>query len=53
MRLELDDSSRDYRYFTDKGWFESDFFYPVRLGILKKAAGKLFDTVTARMTTAR
>lgn len=53
IRLELNDSSRDYRYYVDKGWFESDFFYPTRLGPLKKGAGKLFDSLSARMTRAR
>jgi multimeric flavodoxin WrbA len=53
IRLELDDSFRDYVYYRDKGWFESDFYYPTRLGPLKKGAGKLFDTVFARMTKAR
>jgi multimeric flavodoxin WrbA len=42
----LDDSSRDYRYYTEKGWFESDYFYPTHLGLLKTAAGKLFDKMT-------
>jgi hypothetical protein len=53
MRLELDDSFRDYTYYKDKGWFESDFYYPTRLGVLKKGAGKLFDWVSASMTRAR
>jgi multimeric flavodoxin WrbA len=53
MRLELDDSFRDYTYYTDKGWFESDYYYPTRLGVLKKGAGKLFDWMSARMTRAR
>ncbi len=26
VRLELDASSRDYAYYKDKGWFESDYF---------------------------
>jgi multimeric flavodoxin WrbA len=39
----LDDNSRDFRYYAEKGWFESDYYYPTRLGILKKVAGKLFD----------
>jgi multimeric flavodoxin WrbA len=38
-----DPDSRDYRYFAEKGWLESDYFYPTRLGILKKAVGNLFD----------
>ncbi len=53
MRIMLDDSSRDYTYYKDKGWFESDFYYPTRLGVLKKGAGKLFDWMSASMTKAR
>ncbi len=43
IRLMLDDSYRDYRYYADKGWFESDYYYPTRLGAPKKVAGRLFD----------
>jgi NAD(P)H-dependent FMN reductase len=53
IRLELDDSSRDYTYYVDRGWFESDYFYPTRLGVLKRGAGKFFDWMFARMTRAR
>jgi multimeric flavodoxin WrbA len=53
MRLELDDSSRDYTYYAGKGWFESDYYYPTRLGVLKKGAGRLFDSISASMTRAR
>lgn len=53
MKLELDDSSLDYRYYEERGWFESDYFYPTRLGPLKKAAGKLFEMLQARATRAR
>jgi len=53
IQLELDDSFRDYTYYQDKGWFESDFYYPSRLGVLKKGAGKLFDWMSASMTRAR
>ena len=53
IRLELDDRSRDYTYYTDKGWFESDFYYPTRLGVLMKGAGKLFDSLSASMLRAR
>jgi multimeric flavodoxin WrbA len=53
IKLELDDSSRDYQYYREKGWFESDYFYPTHLGPAKKAAGKLFDAMQARMTRAR
>jgi multimeric flavodoxin WrbA len=53
IRLELDDRSHDYRFYKDKGWFESDYFYPARLGPLKKVAGSLFDSVQTRMTRNR
>jgi multimeric flavodoxin WrbA len=43
---ELDDRSRDYRYYAEKGWLTSDYFYPIRLGPLKQAAGVLFDRIT-------
>ena len=53
MKLMLDDGFRDYTYYNDKGWFESDFYYPTHLGLLKKGAGKLFDAMFASMTRAR
>jgi multimeric flavodoxin WrbA len=53
MRLVLDDGFRDYTYYRDKGWFESDFYYPTRLGPLKKGAGRLFDSMFASTTKAR
>jgi multimeric flavodoxin WrbA len=53
IRLELDDSSRDYAYYAGKGWLESDYYYPTRLGVLKRGAGKLFDRMSASMTAAR
>ena len=53
MRLELDDGSRDYRYYREKGWFDSEYFYPTRLGPLKKVAGWLFDAIGARMARNR
>jgi multimeric flavodoxin WrbA len=53
IRVMLDETYRDYTYYRDKGWFESDYYYPTRLGALKKAAGSLFDTNTARTTRNR
>jgi len=53
MRLELDETSYDFRHYRDKGWFESDYFYPARLGPLKKAAGRFFDSFQARRTKRR
>ncbi len=42
MRKMLDESWRDYTYYRDKGWFKSDYFYPVKLDPFKKLAGKVF-----------
>ena len=53
MKLMLDDSNRDYTYFTDKGWFESEYYYPTHLGPLKKAAGSLFDSLATIETRRR
>lgn len=43
MKIMLDDSSRDYSYYKKNGWFESDYFYPVKLSPLKKLSGNFFD----------
>ena len=53
IRLALDDKSRDYTYYRDKGWFQSDYYYPTRLGVLKKAAGSLFDSMATSSTKKR
>jgi hypothetical protein len=34
---------RDYRYFKQKGWFKSDYYYDTQLGLIKKLAGCFFD----------
>jgi NAD(P)H-dependent FMN reductase len=41
----LDDRSRDYRYYVEKGWLDSDYYYPTRMGAMKKAAGRIFDAM--------
>ncbi len=48
IALILNDAYRDYTYYREKGWFESDYFYPARLNAFKKAAGSLFDYVASR-----
>jgi multimeric flavodoxin WrbA len=53
MRLELDEKSRDYTYYNDKGWFKSDYYYPARLGASKRLAGGLFDSIAAGMSKNR
>ncbi|HSA94797.1 MAG TPA: flavodoxin family protein [Acidobacteriota bacterium] len=53
VRLELTETDSDYQYYTDRGWFDSDYFYPVRLNPLKKAAGRFFDVMQTRKTRKR
>jgi multimeric flavodoxin WrbA len=53
MGLLLDDSSRDYTYYKKMGWFKSDYYYPTRLGPLKKAAGSLFDSIARSISKKR
>ena len=49
MRANLDERSLDYRYYAENGWFDSDYYYPTRLGPLKKLIGALFDMLGTRM----
>jgi multimeric flavodoxin WrbA len=43
IRLLLNDSWKDYIYYKQKGWFESNYFYNTQLSLFKKLLGKLFD----------
>jgi multimeric flavodoxin WrbA len=48
MKLKQDDSFRDYNYYREKGWFQSDFYYPVSLSPVKKVMGNLFDRMAGK-----
>jgi multimeric flavodoxin WrbA len=48
-----DHKYRDYQFFKEKGWFESDYYYEVSLGPVKKLAGNLFDLAARLMTSKR
>jgi len=49
MKMMLDEKYRDYRYFTEKGWFESDYYYPVHLNLFKRTMGRLFDFAARKL----
>lgn len=51
--LELAPDRPDHVYYRDRGWLESDYYYPARLGPLKRAAGAVFDWLAARSSRAR
>jgi Multimeric flavodoxin WrbA len=48
LRLMLDESFRDFTYYEQAGWWTADYFYPVRLGPLKRAVGRMVDGAVAR-----
>jgi multimeric flavodoxin WrbA len=49
LKTMLTEDFRDYRHFRDKGWFESDYYYPVRLNPVKRTIGWMFDMTARRM----
>lgn len=48
IRLMLDDRSPDFRYYRERGWFDSPYYYPTRIGLPNRAAGRLCDLFGAR-----
>jgi multimeric flavodoxin WrbA len=53
IKLELAEDRRDHAYYRDHGWMESDYYYPTKLGLLKRAAGAAFDRLAARRSKPR
>lgn len=43
IKSMLNDEYLDYRYYREKGWFESGYYYLVPLGIIKRTVGRGFD----------
>jgi multimeric flavodoxin WrbA len=41
--MAVDQELRDYKYFKEIGWFESDYYHETALGPVKKTAGNFFD----------
>ncbi len=50
---ELTEKDRDYVFYQTQGWFESDYYYPVRLGVTRKLAGSLFDKMAVMASKSR
>jgi multimeric flavodoxin WrbA len=48
VRWELGENDCDYVYYKDKGWLTSEYFYPVRLGPIKKLTGRFIDALANR-----
>ncbi len=49
----LGEADKDYVYYRDRGWFDSDYFCPTRLGLFKRAAGSALDWLFGRMYARR
>lgn len=49
MKNLLDERSRDFTYYRDKGWLESGYYYPVRVGPVLKGVGRLSEAIANRM----
>jgi hypothetical protein len=43
----------DPRYYRERGWDRSAYYYPTRLGPLMRGAGAAFDRFAARSSKAR
>ncbi|MBN1646741.1 MAG: NAD(P)H-dependent oxidoreductase [Spirochaetales bacterium] len=53
IKMMLDESYRDYTYYRDKGWFESEFYYPVKIGIFKRIFGNMIDRIMTKSLTKK
>ena len=53
IRPEQPPARPDPTYYRDRGWFDSDYDYPMKLGPPKRAAGAAFDRIAARSSKAR
>lgn len=49
MHIMLNEDFRDYTYYMNKGWFRSDYYYPVKLDPIKRLTGTMFDILATRM----
>lgn len=48
-KLLLNENYRDYTYYREHGWFESNYYYPVKLNPFKKLIGRFFDMMATQM----
>ncbi|MBI9108277.1 MAG: flavodoxin family protein [Spirochaetales bacterium] len=48
IKMMLDESYRDFIFYRDKGWFESEFYYPVKITFVKKIFGDAIDSVMTK-----
>lgn len=49
IEKNLNKKYKDYRYFKSNGWFNSDYYYPVQLGIVKRFLGNVTDYMITKL----
>ena len=49
IKVALNEKWKDYRYYRQNGWFETDYYYPTQLNTIKKVAGMFFDFLFRRI----
>lgn len=47
IRSMLNEDFGDYQYYKKKGWFESDYFYPVKFNLLERVTGNIVDGIAS------
>ncbi len=50
IKVSLNEDYKDYRHYKEKGWFDSSYYYPVKLIFLKQIIGLIFDKLAVRMS---
>ena len=53
IKTMLNENYRDYEYFKKNGWFDSEFYYPVKINILEKMIGDIFDKISVKAAKNR
>lgn len=50
IRVKTGSEYRDFRYYEEKGWFQSPYYYPVKETMINRMFGALFDLIGQRWT---
>lgn len=50
IKTVLNEEYKDFNYYKEQGWFESSYYYPVKLNPLKKLIGKFSDIIAVRIS---
>jgi len=51
IKSKLDENYRDFNYFDETGWFDAEFYYPVKLNFMKRLFGRLIDRVVIKLNS--